>query len=87
MLSFEILPSMLSVTAIYSFISFLFQTIGAAFFLKQWGPYNVAVWVRFKQMLEQVDGVPLHISAHIKIPHVFLQSSSIELLPVKVSRF
>mgnify|MGYP000579294105 CR=1 FL=1 len=21
------------------------QTIGAAFFLKQWGPYNIAIWV------------------------------------------
>ena len=46
--------------------------------------------------LEEVDGVPSHISAqapshisaHIKIPNVFLlQSSSIGLLPVTVSKF
>ena len=43
--------------------------------------------------LEQVDGAPSHIpapapshiSAHIKIPNMFLQSSSIGLSPVKVS--
>lgn len=26
-------------------IIFQWQTIGAAFFLKQWGPYNIAIWV------------------------------------------
>lgn len=26
-------------------IIFHWQTIGAAFFLKQWGPYNIAIWV------------------------------------------
>ena len=31
--------------------------------------------------------VPSHISVHIKIPNAFLQSSSIGLLPVTVSRF
>ena len=45
--------------------------------------------------IEQVDGAPSHIpastlshiSAHIKIPNAFLQSSSTGLLPVTVSRF
>ena len=27
------------------------QTIGASFFLKQWGPYNVAIWVKLKILL------------------------------------
>ena len=50
-----------------------------------------------KKKLEQVDGAPSHItlpapshiSLHIKIPNVFLQFSSIGLLPVPVtvSRF
>ena len=48
-----------------------------------------------KIKLEQLDGepshipapVPSHISMHIKIPNVFLQSSSIRLSPLKVLRF
>ena len=27
------------------------QTIGASFFLKQWGPYNVAIWVKLKILI------------------------------------
>ena len=44
-----------------------------------------------RKKLEQVDGAPSHIptpshiSTHIKIPNVFLQSSSIGLSPVKFS--
>ena len=30
------------------------QTIGASFFLKQWGPYNVAIWVKLK-ILTNID--------------------------------
>ena len=39
------LPSLADVITFYQ------QTIGASFFLKQWGPYNVAIWVSFAQFV------------------------------------
>jgi len=48
------------------------QTIGASFFLKQWGPYNVAIWVSLLLCISKVYHRRLFSCQHINI--VFIKN-------------